>query len=180
VGGERTIKTDARVIAATNLDIERLVRDGHFREDLYYRLHDVEIRVPPLRERKEDILPMAARFTHEFDRKYRKQLTGLTAMAEDLLLEHDWPGNVRELRSLIRRGAAIAGGRKITVRDLDLKVKKIDSQEKSSVDDLSLSNVEKKHILKIIALTGGNKSRAAEILGISRSTLERRLRRWSS
>ncbi len=172
VGGRREIESDVRVIAATNRDIKELVREGKFREDLYYRLNVVEIHVPPLRERKEDILPLAKHFLRFFSRKYSKPVRGFTSRAEDLILSYHWPGNVRELKNAVERAVLFAEKDVIDAEDLSCL---FGPDTKSTTPKKTLKDLERDYILEVLKQVNFNKRRASEILGIPLRTLYRKL-----
>jgi DNA-binding NtrC family response regulator len=168
VGGNEPIKVDVRVISATNRDMKQALAKGQFREDLYYRLNVVNIELPPLRERKEDIILLARHFLKKFALENDKEVSGFSAEATDFLLKYDWPGNVREMENAIERAIILAQNPVIEVSDLsqqDLVAAGATSAAKN------LKQVEKKHIQDVLAETGGNYTEAARILGISRMTL---------
>ncbi len=179
VGAGAARHSNARVIVATSRDLDHDVESGRFRQDLFHRLCEVRLEVPPLRSRKDDIPVLVERFLAEWNGKYRR-LAGLDPVALNLLLEHDWPGNVRELRAAIRRGAALCHGDWISLRDLDLRVKLVQAAERGgrAEGDLRLATVENRHIARVLRLTGGNKSRAAALLGIARNTLDRKIEEY--
>ena len=160
-----------RIITATNRDLKELIREGKFREDLYYRLNVVEIHVPPLRERREDIIPLAYHFLRKFSRKYSKKVRGFTEGARRLLLSYHWPGNVRELRNAIERAVLFSEGETIDVRDLSCLLK----PEQAPNGTKTLKELEKEHILRVLEEVGYNKKRASQILGIPLRTLYRKL-----
>ncbi len=171
VGGRREIESDVRIITATNRDIRSLVREGKFREDLYYRLNVVEIHVPPLRERREDILPLAYHFLKHFSRKYSKPVEGFTKRAENLLLSYHWPGNVRELRNAVERAVLFTEDDLIDTGDLScIVISETGGDKKKTLKDL-----ERDYILRVLEETGYNKKRASQILGIPLRTLYRKL-----
>jgi len=181
VGGEETIHTDTRIIAATNKDLEQEVRDGNFREDLYYRLNVVTVTVPPLRDRSDDIPLLVDHFVKKFAKKNRRDVAGITSECMDLLCSYSWPGNVRELENAIERGVILMRGEYLTEKSLPLPIQKQNSAEKtqSGADqDSSLQAQEKVLILKTLAETGGNKSEAARRLGITRKTLQNKLHKY--
>ncbi len=186
VGGEDVIKVDVRIIAATNKDLEVLVREGGFREDLYYRLNVVGLEIPPLRERREDIPLLAQRFIALFMDKNRKTLKGFTPQAMNLLINHDWPGNVRELMNAIERGVVLARSEYLDVADLPIISDSASSSSTPVTDfepdtyDMPLDQVEKIAIMKTLAATEGNKSEAARRLGITRKTLHKKLKQYES
>ena len=186
VGGNQTLRADVRLIAATNKNLETLVREGKFRDDLFFRLNVVRITMPPLRERKEDVPLLVRRFLRHFCKANNKPLVDLTADAMDALLTYNWPGNVRELRTAIEHGVVMATGPKITVRDLPTAVRQAAGAslprgisaakafgEKAS--PLDLHETEKKLIMQALATTSGNVTAAAKKLGISRRTLHRKI-----
>jgi DNA-binding NtrC family response regulator len=189
VGGNQTLHADVRIIAATNKNLEQLVREGKFRDDLYFRLNVVRITMPPLRERKEDIPILVRGFLRHFCKANDKPLVDLTPDAMDALLAYNWPGNVRELRTAIEHGVVMATGPKITLRDLPMAVRQAASRavaglpsgvsaieafgEKTS--PLDLHETEKKLIAQALAATNGNVTAAAKKLGISRRTLHRKI-----
>jgi len=179
VGGDRILTSNVRVIAASRRTPQTLVRAGRFREDLYYRLNEVVIEVPPLRRRKEDVPLLVDRFIRECAGEFRKELRGVSRVVMSYLLKHDWPGNVRELRSVMKRGSAVAHHDEIWLEDLSLVVQVVDPEDRRSEEedeDLSLDAVEKRHIDRVLEMTKGNKKQACEILGISRPTLDRKLK----
>ena len=168
VGGNEAIKVDVRVISATNKDLRKAMEKQEFREDLYYRLNVVNIELPPLRERKEDIPLLAEHFLHKFAMENRKEVTELSPEAIESLLAYDWPGNVRELENAIERAIILSKDSPITTADLP--------QENLSLVGAAsigknLKEVEKSHILNVLRETGENYSEAARILGVSRMTL---------
>jgi len=180
VGGNQSIQADVRLIAATNRDLTALVREGKFREDLYYRLNVVQIRVPPLRERKEDIPLLANTFLKEICERDGKAFRPLSPEAMETLLRYDWPGNVRELKGAIDSGVTLATGNQITVRDLPLTVRGasagLASREGANQDLVNIHDNEIRLIMRALDESGGNRTEAAKKLGISRRTLHRRLK----
>jgi len=186
VGGNQPLRADARLIAATNKNLEKLVREGKFRDDLFFRLNVVRITMPPLRERKDDIPLLVRGFLRHFSKVNDKSIVDLTAEAINALLVYDWPGNVRELRTAIEHGVVMATGPKITLRDLPIAVREAAGKmlprgispekafgEKSS--PFNLHETERKLILQALAATNGNVTAAAKRLGISRRTLHRKI-----
>jgi len=186
VGGSTPIKVDVRVIAATNRDLEKAVNEGRFRRDLYFRLHVVEIHVPPLRKRPEDIEELAQHFLARFNAETGRKIRGFTPAAMEHLRSYRWPGNVRELKNAIERAVVLARGDLIDVDDLPLSHLSTASDSSdylarspsSSYVPLSLEEVERRHILATLQATNWNKTRAAAILGIERTTLDRKLQRY--
>lgn len=172
VGSSSTYDSDVRLVSATNADLVREVEEGRFREDLLFRINTVEIRLPALRERKEDILPLAAHFLAQHSARYRRTLEGFSPAALQLLLQHPWPGNVREMNHTMERAVLMARGRSIDTADLGL------SQVRSvavNLDEMSLDSVEGVLVRKALARTGGNVSQTAQLLGLSRGALYRRM-----
>jgi two-component system, NtrC family, response regulator AtoC len=180
VGGNQTIKTDIRLIAATNRDLARLVSEKKFREDLYYRLNVVQIRVPPLKERKEDIPLLANAFLKEISQRDNKTFRPLSPEAMEALLRYDWPGNIRELKGAIDSGVTLAIGPQVTLPDLPLTISEARFSGSAGIDEnagqMNIHNNEMRLILRALEETRGNRTEAAKKLGISRRTLHRRLR----
>jgi len=182
VGSTQTIKVDTRVIAATNKNLEEEIREGRFREDLYYRLNVVTVDVPPLHLRREDIPILADFFLKPYAEKNRRLIKGFTPRATDLLMRYDWPGNVRELENIIERAVIMARGEMITPLEFPIDLQNLDEELKDSRIDLtpgrSLKEVEKVMILRTLEEAGGNRTHAARILGISRRTLQLKLKEY--
>lgn len=175
VGSSRTRKADVRLLSATNARLDCEVDAGRFRQDLYFRLRTIEIHLPPLRDRREDIAPLASHFLSSHAQRYRKRLDGFDEAAMKALLAHDWPGNVRELDHAIERAVLMSSGATIRAQDLGLT----SSADKAPrIEDMSLEDVESLLIRKALTRFGGNVSRAAEALGLSRSALYRRIQRY--
>lgn len=175
VGSSRTLRVDVRVISATNADLADEVDAGRFRRDLLFRLNTIEIHVPPLRERREDIPALAHHFLGHHAGRYRKDLKGFDDAAMRTLLDHAWPGNVRELDHTVERAVLMARGTSITVADLGLRSGR---EGAPRLDEMSLEEVESYLIQRTLARFDGNVSRAAEALGLSRSGLYRRLNKY--
>jgi two-component system response regulator HydG len=179
VGGTRSTPVDARVIAATNLDLAEQVRAKQFREDLFYRLNVIEVRMPALRERTEDIPLLAVHFIKKYADAMKKRVAGLTEGALALLMDYAWPGNVRELENVIERGVTLTRGEKIVPEDLPQGVRG-DAGDRQMIEEAaektrSLAEVERAYILRVLEKTAGNKYQAAQILAIDRKTLYRKL-----
>ena len=170
VGGRKEIESDVRIITATNRDLKKLVEEGKFREDLFYRLNVVEIHVPPLRERREDIIPLALHFLEVFSRKYSKRVKGISRGAERMLLTYPWHGNVRELKNVIERAVIFCEGDTLREEDLSCLVR-----EEGETKVKTMREVEKEYILEVLKMVNNNKKRASEILGIPLRTLYRKL-----
>jgi two-component system, NtrC family, response regulator HydG len=183
VGGEETIRVDVRIIAATNRRLEEEVAAGTFREDLYYRLNVVMLKVPPLRERSEDVPRLVEHFAARFAEKNRRILEGISDECLALLCRYPWPGNVRELENAIERGIILMRGNVLTEKSLPLTVLQAQPRggdNRSPLTGGSLSDVERRLILETLAETGGNKSEAARRLGITRKTLQNKLNRYQA
>ncbi len=178
VGSTETRSSDVRILTATNRDIRSQIQDGHFREDLFYRLNVIEVRIPPLRERPSDILPLARLFLHRFGEENRRQVEGFTGDAQDLLTTYDWPGNVRELRNAVERAVILCGGREVGPELLPQPVSGSASEETAPGDWrlLTLNEMEKIHIRRVLEATDSVQE-AAGVLGISTTTLWRRRRK---
>jgi two-component system, NtrC family, response regulator AtoC len=187
VGGEREIKVDVRIIAATNKDLETLVREGTFRKDLYYRLKVVVIEMPPLRDRPEDILLLSNLFIEENNREHGKNVKGLTPESRKLMAQYHWPGNVRELRNVIERAMILTDQETINHEQLPFELKHHEGYANLAVnpdplefsEDFSLEAMEKIHISRVLKKLEWNKSKAAKLLGVSRATLREKIRRYS-
>ena len=175
VGSSKTRRANARIISATNADLSEEVSAGRFRQDLLFRLNTVEIHLPPLRDRREDIPLLAMHFLRQHERRYRKNVEGFHPAAMQALLKHAWPGNVRELDHAIERAVLMALGATLEPRDLGLQSGREVSRR---LEDMSLEEVEGFLIQRTLAQCDGNVSRAAEKLGLSRSALYRRLQRF--
>ncbi|HTZ52280.1 MAG TPA: sigma-54 dependent transcriptional regulator [Spirochaetia bacterium] len=179
VGGEETVEVDVRLIAATNRDLKEAISKGTFREDLYYRLNVVNIHIPPLRERKEDIPLLASAFLREFAQENAKPLEGIDAKARLAMYNYPWPGNVRQLRNSIESAVVLAKGTLITLDDLPPNLRGETGGDLLRLPvGASLADVEKEVIRSTLAREGGNKSRTAEILGIGRKTLHRKIEEY--
>jgi len=184
VGGEKVLTVDVRVVAATNKNLSEQVAKGSFREDLYYRLNVIELEIPPLRKRQEDIPLLAQHFIEHFAEKNRKQIKGFTPGAMDALIRYQWPGNVRELMNAVERGVVLSRSEYLDIDDLPF----IRSLAQSQADplqimeqangDMSLDAVEKATILKALKSADGNKSETARRLGITRKTLHKKLKMY--
>jgi DNA-binding NtrC family response regulator len=175
LGGHENIQVDFRLICATNKNLEKLVEEEKFREDLYYRINVFTISIPPIRERKKDIIPLANHFIKKFARSMGKPEKKISSAAQDLLLNNSWPGNVRELENAIERAMVVGKSAEIQVKDLPLR----DSTKENKIDlKMSLAEVEKNHIDHVLHETKGNVTQAAKILNIDRVTLYNKLKRY--
>ena len=169
VGGSQAIPVDIRLICATNMDLEALVRAGRFREDLYYRINTVHIALPPLRERQEDIAPLAERFVAQFAGKYHRPLTGIAPDAVELLRAQPWNGNIRELQNCIEKAVILSEGKCLTAKDLQ-----VEARSRSGVKD-----DEERLVREAMEQSNGNISAAAKLLGVSRPTLYAKLKKYN-
>jgi DNA-binding NtrC family response regulator len=182
IGENQTRAVNVRVLAATNRDFVHEVAEGNFRQDLYYRLKVVELHVPPLRERRDDILPLARLLLAESALRMARQMTGLTPTAADQLLGYDWPGNVRELENAMERAVALARGSRVELADLPADIRRALPIPVLNVDKVRpLDEVEKEYILAVVKLNNDNQTQAAKQLGIGSATLYRKLKKfgWS-
>ncbi|MEX2284571.1 MAG: sigma-54 dependent transcriptional regulator [Gemmatimonadota bacterium] len=172
VGSSKTRHVDVRVFAATNIDIQREVAEGRFREDLLYRLNTVEIHLPPLRDRQEDVTPLAMHFLRSKSVKYARKFAGFDREAITAMMEYRWPGNIRELEHVVERSILMAQSQHIRADDLGLRAR---VEGAGRLEEMTLDDAEKYLIQKSLSRYQGNVSRAAEALGVSRSALYRRL-----
>jgi DNA-binding NtrC family response regulator len=179
VGGEQTLHVDTRIISATNKDLKKEIEAGEFREDLFYRLNVVNIDVPPLRERKEDILLLMTSFLREFNEENGKQIDGFTQKAQSVLYRYTWPGNIRELRNCIESAVVMTRDNLIDVDDLPQNVTSGITDDHISIPiGVSMNEAEKEIIKATLTYCKGNKSKAAELLGIGRKTLHRKVQEY--
>jgi transcriptional regulator with PAS, ATPase and Fis domain len=178
VGGTRTISVDVRILAATNRDLAKALKGGQFREDLYYRLNVVPILVPPLRRRPEDILPLAAHFLQRFGARYGKVVPGLSPEAAALLRRYSWPGNVRELEHAIERAVILWERGVIRPEELAVDLMAVASDGLPDQELMTLEELEREYIRRVLRRVRGHKSRAARILGINRKTLLEKRKRY--
>ena len=176
VGGKKRIKVDVRIVSATNRDIEEEVDKGQFRADLYYRLNVITIRIPPLRDRQQDIPLIADHYLQHFCKKNKKEIRGFDEKVMQILINYDWPGNVRELENVIERAVILCPLDTINVECLPRKLKLIDDGPVAEGDELNLPEMEKRIILKALDRTSWNQSKAAGILGISRKQLRTKMK----
>jgi len=179
VGESETYAVDVRVVCATHRDLALLIREGSFRQDLLYRLKVLTIEMPTLRERRDDILPLALHFLAEEKARAR----GFTTAARKVLLNHGWPGNVRELQNAVKHGAALASGAEVDAEDLPDELgrpahRQPDAAARSPRSLQTLSEMEHDHVLRVLEACGGSHSEAARVLGIARNTLWRKLKAY--
>lgn len=184
LGGHQSIQVNVRIIAATNRDLEQAVREKLFRADLYFRLRVIEIDVPPLRQRKDDIPCLAEYFLDQFRQHADRRIVGFAPAAMECMCRHAWPGNVRELRNVVERGVVLGSAATIELDDLAIASLKLAAEVETTNTKpevfvpKTLEEIEQAHILATLSATDGNKSRAAILLGIERSTLDRKLKRF--
>ena len=186
VGGEREIKVEVRIIAATNKNLEAMVKEGLFRKDLYYRLKVMVVEMPPLRDRLEDILLLSNLFIEENNKEYNKGIRGFSEEAKKLMVQYSWPGNVRELRNVIERAMILTDQEVITPKHLPFELKQTEEirgdAERDPAEvtsDMSLENMEKMHLSKVLKRLEWNKSKASKTLGISRATLRAKIKKYN-
>ena len=185
VGSNQTIRSDVRVIAATNRNLEEAIQKGTFREDLYYRLNVVTISLPPLRERKEDIPLLVEHFLKKYNRENKKKVTSLSKEARDLLVRYDYPGNVRELENIVERAVVLCRGDTLTTQDLPLNLREGKAEAALERDrgtqslPGTLEEIERQLILKALERSGGVQTKAAEELGISERVLRYKMKKYS-
>jgi transcriptional regulator with PAS, ATPase and Fis domain len=187
VGGEREIKVDVRIVAATNRDLEELVKEGLFRKDLYYRLKVMVVEMPPLRERAEDILLLANLFIEENNKEYNKNIKGLSGEAKKILIQYPWPGNVRELKNVIERAMILTDQEYLTPKQLPFELRHTEPNTRRRMtpelfevtDEMSLEIMEKSHISEVLKRLEWNKSKTSKVLGISRATLRAKIKRYN-
>ena len=188
LGGLRDIRVDLRIVAATNKNLREAVKEGAFRQDLYFRLNVIQILIPPLRERSEDIVPLTRFFIEHYNRKFKRNIEGLSQEAEDLLLAHDWPGNVRELRNAVERAMILEESNVIAASSLPIAVLSsgaaaavVSSSESpaEAVDGMSLVEQEKRLLIHALQKAAGNQTQAARLLRITRDTLRYKMKKFN-
>jgi len=180
VGSDRNIKTDVRIIASTNKDLKKMSEQGSFRQDLYFRLNVVNVEIPPLRERNEDIPNLALHFLQIFSKKNHRDIKGFAPEAMDAMIRYGWEGNVRELSNCVERAVVLARSDYITIDDLSfIQTEDMDSIESgANLENIKLSHIEEKAIISTLESAGGNKSEASRRLGITRKTLLKKLKQY--
>ena len=177
VGGSQAIPVNIRLICATNMDLEQLVREGRFREDLYYRINTVHIALPALRERREDIVPLAERFIGQYAQKYHRPLSGLDESAKAVLENGRWSGNIRELQNSIEKAVILSDGNELTAKDLQLEQAKSATPASGTLKAINEAD-EERLVREAMERSNGNISSAAKILGVSRPTLYAKLKKY--
>jgi transcriptional regulator with PAS, ATPase and Fis domain len=179
VGGTTEIPVDVRVLAATNVSLKQRVKAGQFREDLYYRLNVFTVRIPPLRERADDVELLGSFFLNKYNRAFRKQVEGISEEVLGLLNAYHFPGNVRELENVIERAVIVCDGGLVLPRHLPERFRRLEAAaSRTRTDFVSLAELERGYIRQVLEATGGNKSETAKILGINRASLWRKLKRY--
>jgi DNA-binding NtrC family response regulator len=185
VGGDREVPFDARILAATNRDLESAVEESLFREDLFFRIHVIQLALPPLRSRGTDTLLLAQHFLEHFAARSDKAVTGISKAVAEKLLDYGWPGNVRELRNVVERAVALTRYDTLAVEDLPRKVRDyqssqviVDGSDPSEL--LPMEEVERRYVLHVLKSVDGNKTLASRILGLDRKTLYRKLRQYGA
>jgi transcriptional regulator with PAS, ATPase and Fis domain len=178
LGGRKTIKLDARLLALTNVDLDAAVKAGHFREDLFYRLNVINIRVPPLRERKQDLSQLIQHFVKQYAAKHARKVDRVSQPALALLKAYDYPGNARELANVIERAVIVATDRTIDEHDLPVGLTAAVAAQRQKEKPPSLAEMEATYIAEVLASTRGNKTECARILGISRKNLYEKIARY--
>jgi DNA-binding NtrC family response regulator len=182
LGSTKNVKVDVRIICATSRDLRESIKRGDFREDLFHRINVVEIKLPPLRERKEDIPLLCSYFLEKFNKKFNKKILGISQRAKKILFNYPWPGNVRELENTIERAVMLCEEKFIDLKDLPDSIKKYEYEEEilyPIYSNLTLEELEKRHILTVLKRTNNNKQKAAKLLGLSRPALYRKLKKYN-
>jgi transcriptional regulator with PAS, ATPase and Fis domain len=179
IGSDRIVRVDFRLICATNIDLDAALRDGKLREDLYFRINTITLRVPPLRERTEDIPLLCEHFLEKYRQRHQRNAKSIAPAAYHVLIRHRWPGNVRELENVIERGVLVAKGTEITVNDLpeSLRTENATTTEFVIPPHRTLAEIEKMAILQTLQRTNWNKQEAAQILGLYRPTLYSKMKK---
>ena len=185
MGGIKDIQVDVRIVAATNKDLTKLKEEGKFREDLFYRINVVSLRIPPLRERREDIMPLTKYFIQKYNEEFRKNVRQISKEVENILKEYDWPGNVRELRNVIERAMILGEGETLLMGHLPMEIFTQSAKEERGVEGiripsggLSLEKVEETLVRQALKMTKGNQTKAAKLLDISRDALRYRMQKF--
>jgi two-component system, NtrC family, response regulator AtoC len=187
LGGLKDINLDLRVVAATNKNLREAVKEGAFRQDLYFRLNVIQILIPPLRDRAEDILPLARFFIEHYNRKFKRNIEGVSEASAKLLEMHDWPGNVRELRNAIERAMILEESALITPPSLPLAISRPDVVVSMTApmgleipaDGLSLEDNERSLLVRALEKTNGNQTQAARLLRVTRDTLRYKMKKFN-
>jgi len=178
VGGNESLRVDVRVLASANRDLKALVRDGRFREDLYYRLAVVRLDVPPLRARPSDIVPLAQQFLRRAAMENEVEVTGFTRVAESALLNYPWPGNVRELQNAVEHAVILAESELVDAEQLPIHTQEAASQLQLMIPGVTLAELERYAITETLKAVSGSPAKAAKLLGVSRRTIQYRMREY--
>jgi len=181
VGDNEPRHVNVRLISATNHDLEKLIKEGRFREDLFFRIRGVQVHLPPLRQRREDIPPLTRHFIQRFAKQMNRDVVGIDEDAQMALMQHDWQGNVRQLLNVVQNMVVIAQGQTLTLQDVPPEVR--DTSSDGPADDAGiagrkLEQIEKQAIRETLRLTSGNREQAAKMLGIGERTLYRKLKEY--
>jgi transcriptional regulator with PAS, ATPase and Fis domain len=182
LGGLRDITVDVRIVAATNKNLSEAVKAVAFRQDLYYRLNVIQVLVPALRDRPQDILPLARFFVDQYTRKFKRQIDGISPEAESMLMVHDWPGNVRELRNAIERGTVLEETGFIQAGNLPIAIRTPDPASAATTpigDGMSLADQERRLLVQALSRCGGKQTQAARLLRITRDTLRYKVKKFN-
>jgi len=185
LGGLKDITLDVRVIAATNRNLREAVKEGAFRQDLYFRINVIHIQIPPLRERRADIMPLARHFIEHYNHKFKRQILGISPEAEHVMVHHDWPGNVREVRNAVERAMILEDSSYITASSLPLSLSEhaeaaaVAQAEAFPDGGLSLQETERQLLVRALEKTGGNQTQAARLLRITRDTLRYKMKKFN-
>jgi len=187
LGGLKDIHVDLRFVAATNKNLREAVREGAFRQDLYFRLNVIQIVIPALRDRREDIEPLAEFFIDHYNRKFKRHIEGVSPETLDLMLAHDWPGNVRELRNAIERAMILEESSLITAASLPISISHAEPRQAASAEaqveipdeGMSLVDNERQLLVRALEKTGGNQTQAARLLRITRDTLRYKMKKYN-
>lgn len=179
VGAEKPIKANVRIVAATNKDLKKLVAEGTFREDLYYRLNEILIHIPPLKNRKSDIPLLAKHFLNIFSKSFGKDVYSFTKQVDEIFIKYNWPGNIRELRNIVKSAVVLANSTEIVIEDLSDELKNIHTDNNYVSENIvSLDDLERNHIIKVFKENNWQKSKTAKVLKISRPTLDTKIKQY--
>jgi two-component system response regulator AtoC len=184
MGGVKDIRVDVRIIAATNRDLRRMMAEGSFREDLFYRINVVTLHIPPLRERREDILPLANHFIDKYNKEFHKMVRKISKEVERLFMVYNWPGNIRELKNVIERAMILGEGDSLLLGHLPREILPGNQEQIMTgftipQEGISLEKLEESLVRKALIMTGGNQTKSAVLLSISRDSLRYRMQKFS-
>jgi len=183
VGGVKDIHVDVRIITATNKDLRKLIAEGRFREDLFYRINIIALRIPALRERREDILPLVKHFVDKYNEDFHKTIRKMSKEVEHFFMAYDWPGNVRELKNVIERAMILGEGDTLLLEHLPMEIvgenqERIMTGLRLPPEGISMDKLEEALVREALKMTGGNQTKAARLLGISRDSLRYRMQKF--